>query len=460
MVVCRFLLSAFIYPSFQVKADLFMQSSLAIPDITPANTVFAFVAFEGPDRYSLAGGLGMRISELTEALAHAGYETHLFFMGSPDAPFYELRGGCLHLWRLCQEVSRKYPAGVYQGEDEKIEAFERTVPPLLLEKVARPTHQKGKLLVIGGEDWHTTGTMASIADVLYWQGLRAHALLLWNANSIFGFERVDWGRLTKTVTVTAVSRYMKQKMAAQKIKALVIPNGIPERLLDHIPDFHLHQLRNALSHRLLLPKFARFDPDKSWLPAVQAVAKLKAAGERPLLLARGGVEGYGMKVLAEMDNLGLRRRDMQLDKPNVEQCIKAIGEIHHDADVILFRFFVPEAFQRLLYRTADAVLANSVHEPFGLVGLEVMAAQGIAFVGSTGEEYAQHLSNALSLDTDNADEIVSYLLYLRRHPDLVPHMRREGYATARLYTWSHAIAKMITKLQYLVLIGDATWPQR
>ncbi len=435
-----------------------MQTSLAIPTISPANTVFAFVAFEGPDRYSLAGGLGMRITGFTEALAHAGYETHLFFVGSPEEPFHEPRGACLHLWRVCQDVSRRYSAGVYQGEDEKIEAFERTVPPLILEKVARSAHQQGKLLVVGGEDWHTTGTMSALADVLYWHGLRAHTILLWNANSIFGFERVDWGRLTKTVTVTAVSRYMKQRMAAQKLKTLVIPNGIPERLLEHIPDFHLHQLRNALSHRLLLPKFARFDPDKSWLPAVQAVAKLKAAGERPLLLARGGVEGYGLKVLAEMDSLGLRRRDLHLEKPTLEQCIKTLGEIQQDADVVLFRFFVPEAFQRLLYRTADAVLANSVHEPFGLVGLEVMAAQGIAFVGSSGEEYAQHLNNALSLDTDTADEIVSYLLYLRSRPELIPHMRREGYATARLYTWSHVIAKMITKLQYLILIGDAAWP--
>jgi glycosyltransferase involved in cell wall biosynthesis len=437
-----------------------MQSSLTIPDISPANTTFAFIAFEGPDRYALAGGLGMRITELTEALAHAGYETHLFFVGSPDLPDHEQPHPCLHLWRVCQEVSRKYPAGVYQGEDEKIEAFERTLPPLLLERVMRPAHQQGKLLVIGGEDWHTASTMASIADVLYWQGLRAHAILLWNANSIFGFERVDWGRLTKTVTVTAVSRYMKQKMATQKIKALVIPNGIPERLLDPISDFYLHQLRLALPQRLLLPKFARFDPDKSWLPAIHAVAKLKAAGERPLLLARGGVEGYGLKVLAEMDSVGLRRRDLHLENPTVEQCINAIGAIQHDTDVVLFRFFVPEAFQRLLYRTADAVLANSVHEPFGLVGLEVMAAQGIAFVGATGEEYAQHLNNGISLDTDDANEIVSYLLYLRRHPELIPHLRREGYATARLYTWSHAIAKIITKLQYLALIGAGTWPQR
>ncbi len=432
-------------------------SFLTSPDITPDTTTFAFVAFEGPDRYSLAGGLGMRITELSEALAQHGFDTHLFFMGSPEEPGYERRGQCLHLWRCCQEVSRKYTAGVYQGEDEKLEAFQRTVPPLLLEQVARPTFDDGKLLVIGGEDWHTAATMSAIADLLYWQGLRSHALLLWNANSIFGFERIDWNRLAKTTTITAVSRYMKQKMGQSRIKALVIPNGIPERLLEHVPDFPLQQLKSLLPNRMLLPKFARFDPDKSWLPAIQAVAALKEAGERPLLFARGGVEGYGLKVLAEMDALGLRRKDLVLQNPTLEQCVKAVGDIQQDTDVILFRFFVPEAFQRLLYRTADAVLANSIHEPFGLVGLEVMAAQGIAFVGSTGEEYAQHLNNSISLDTDNPEEIVSNLLYLRRRPDLVPMMRREGFATARLYTWSRVIEKLIGKLQYLVLMGEATW---
>jgi hypothetical protein len=49
----------------------------------------------------------------------------------------------------------------------------------------------------------------------------------------------------------------------------------------------------------------------------------------------------------------------------------------------------------MVFVCADGVLANSGREPFGLVGLETMAAGGTAFTGNTGEEYAQHMDNAV-----------------------------------------------------------------
>jgi hypothetical protein len=53
-------------------------------DIHPGNAVFVAVCFEGPDSYAQAGGLGVRITHLTQALAKAGYETHLVFIGDPN----------------------------------------------------------------------------------------------------------------------------------------------------------------------------------------------------------------------------------------------------------------------------------------------------------------------------------------------------------------------------------------
>nr|MBA2388854.1 glycosyl transferase family 1 [Geodermatophilaceae bacterium] len=132
-------------------------------EISPANTIFAFVALEGPDRYSLAGGLGVRVTELSEALAHAGYETHLFFIGAPDAPAHEITEDGRHLWRCCQGMAAHFAAGVYDGVEEKILEFERRVPPLLLSHVARKAHAAGQLLVILGEDWHTAATIAAIS---------------------------------------------------------------------------------------------------------------------------------------------------------------------------------------------------------------------------------------------------------------------------------------------------------
>ena len=101
------------------------------------------------------------------------------------------------------------------------------------------------------------------------------------------------------------------------------------------------------------------------------------------------------------------------------------------------------------YRGVDAVLANSGHEPFGLVGLEVMAACGLAFTGSTGEDYAVSFENAICLETDDPDEIVGYLLHLQRNREEVEKIREAGYRTAQGFIWEEAIENLIGKLGYL-----------
>ncbi len=73
------------------------------------------------------------------------------------------------------------------------------------------------------------------------------------------------------------------------------------------------------------------------------------------------------------------------------------------------RSFLPDALLYTLYAAADAVLANSGKEPFGLVGLEVMASGGIAVCGSTGEDYARPFDNAIVCDTGDPAELASYL---------------------------------------------------
>ena len=113
------------------------------------------------------------------------------------------------------------------------------------------------------------------------------------------------------------------------------------------------------------------------------------------------------------------------------------------------RFFLPEEFVRTTYAAADATLANSGHEPFGLVGLEVMAAQGIAVTGSTGEDYAVSFENTIVTETDDPDEIVGYLLYLRRHPEEQERIRTAGRQTAEQFLWDQVIENLVGKLEFL-----------
>src|SRR5205809_6802601 len=119
-----------------------------------------------------------------------------------------------------------------------------------------------------------------------------------------------------------------------------------------------------------------------------------------------------------------------------------------DADVINLTTFLSDSAVRAMYSASDAGLANSGHEPFGLVGLEVMAAGGVAVTGSTGEDYAEAYSNALVLETDDPLEIVTELAALKERPRVAQHLRKRGRVTARDYVWEKVIDQLLLRGDY------------
>jgi len=77
-------------------------------NISPDNTIFVVLSFEGPDAYSMAGGLGARITYLTQTLGTMGFEVHHFFIGDPHLDGIEAREkGKLILHRWCQWIRLK-----------------------------------------------------------------------------------------------------------------------------------------------------------------------------------------------------------------------------------------------------------------------------------------------------------------------------------------------------------------
>jgi glycosyltransferase involved in cell wall biosynthesis len=119
-----------------------------------------------------------------------------------------------------------------------------------------------------------------------------------------------------------------------------------------------------------------------------------------------------------------------------------------DVDVINFTSFISDPMVLLVYAACDAVLANSGHEPFGLVGLEVMAAGGLAVTGSTGEDYADAYRNAIVLETSDPVELVTGLALLKERPKLAASMRRQGRATARTYVWEKVIDELLLRIEF------------
>ncbi|MGH0036782.1 MAG: glycosyltransferase family 4 protein [Myxococcota bacterium] len=402
---------------------------------------FHILSFEGVDAYSRAGGLATRVEGLSQTLAALGFETHVWFVGDPDLPGEE-QHGTLHLHRWCQWVSRHHPGGVYDGEAGKTADFTRSLPRHLVEHHLLPHVQSGGRAVILAEEWQTAGAVLQLDRILRLAGLRQTTSMLWNANNTFGFESIDWKALARAARITTVSRYMKHRMREWSVDALVIPNGLSMDSFDAPCRSGVNTLRSRFRDRTVVTKMARWDPDKRWLSTVEMVAEMKRQGWRPLLVARGGAEPHGEEVLRAAASQRLRVIEREWVRPGAEGLVSALREVG-DADVVNLRSYVDPHARRVLFRGSDAVLANSGHEPFGLVGLEAMAAGGVACTGCSGEDYAVPGQNAIVLETGEAREFMTLYRSLRADPERLKRMRRAGQSTARRYAWQEVATTVL-----------------
>jgi glycosyltransferase involved in cell wall biosynthesis len=402
---------------------------------------FHVLSFEGYDPYACAGGLASRITGLVNSLAQVDYETHLWFVGDPHLPGHELRDRVqLHRW--CQWISQYHPGGVYDGEEGKRIDYAGSLPPFLCREVLIPHLQQGKRAVILAEEWHTVDAVLHLDWLLRNAGMRHQVKILWNANNTFAFERIDWGRLAQAAIITTVSRYMKHLMQGLGVHALVIPNGLSAETLLPPQREAVATFKARVRGRTVVSKVARWDPDKSWLLAIDTVGAMKRIGWQPLLIARGGVEPYGAEVLAAAAAAGLRVADRLLPHRGVRGLMQALEGLQ-GVDIVNLCSPLDAESRLVLFHSAGAVLANSQHEPFGLVGLETMAAGGVACIGYTGEDYAVPGYNALALETNDPQEFLDLFGTLRINPTLDRALRRAGRVTAQHYTWSQIMHRVL-----------------
>ena len=394
----------------------------------------------------MVGGLGTRVVELSAALAAMGIETTLIFVGDPAKPPVERNAPHLEYRRWCQWISAYHSATVYDGEHGKSDDFRVSVPPFVVESIVRSAAERGERVLVVAEDWQTAGAVVELDRLLRVAGLRDNAILQWNANNTYGFDTMDWSALTRAATVTTVSRYMKFELRARGIDSLVIPNGIPERLVGGPPDDLVNAAAEALAARPLFVKVGRYDEDKRWMQAIEAFALVRKQHPRATLVVRGGREPYGETIFARARALGLEVEDVRAESRDPRALLEKLAVA--TAPIVNVRSFVPEELLFALYRIADAVLANSGKEPFGLVGLEVMAAGGLAVTGSTGEDYAQQFENAIVCDTGDGRELAVYLDVLLGDAVLARSMRAAGETTAERYIWPIVLDILARKLEF------------
>jgi glycosyltransferase involved in cell wall biosynthesis len=197
-------------------------------------------------------------------------------------------------------------------------------------------------------------------------------------------------------------------------------------------------------------KIGRFSPDKRWTQAVAAIAELRSEGLPARMLIRGGMEPYGATVLDFAAECGLTVTDWHEPVADAGGIVRALTETD-GAPIVHLRRFLPDEVITQINVAATAVLANSGHEPFGLVGLEAMAAGGVAMVGATGEEYARPYGNAIVVETDDPAEIASALRGLVEQPALADRLRVAARRDAADFAWPIVIDGLLERLRFMCL---------
>jgi glycosyltransferase involved in cell wall biosynthesis len=378
-----------------------------------------------------------------------GLETHLWYIGDPDLPGNE-KLERLHLHRWCQWLSNYHRRGVYDGEEAKHSDYSRSLPSFLVERLLLPHlyRTNGRALVLS-EEWHTADATLELDRELRASGIRDRVEILWNANNTFGFDRIPWRALARAAILTTVSRYMRYRMWDFEVDPIVVANGLSPCDLE-LPDADaLASFRATLSNRLVLAKVARWDPDKRWLLAVDIVAELKRRGMCPLLIARGGVEAHGKEVVARAKSRGLCFAERMVRGSAPDSLLEAMEGLKQ-VDIVSLVTPLDRSRRRLLFRGADIVLANSRHEPFGLVGLESMAVGGLACTGGTGEDYAIPNWNALVVQSNDPMEFITLFEHLQARPGHMRAIRGHAKTTARGYCWSAIVREnLLARLDLL-----------
>jgi glycosyltransferase involved in cell wall biosynthesis len=194
--------------------------------------------------------------------------------------------------------------------------------------------------------------------------------------------------------------------------------------------------------RTIVSKVARWDPSKRWLLAIDTVGAMKRVGWQPLLIARGRVEPHGAEVLSAAAANGLRVADRLFPQRGARGLMQVLEGLHGVDIINLCSPLDPES-RLVLFHSSAAILANSQQEPFRLVGLETMAAGGVACIGYTGEDYAGPGHSALTLETDDPQEFLDLFGTLRVNPSLERALRRAGRTTAQQYTWPQIMHRIL-----------------
>ena len=183
--------------------------------------------------------------------------------------------------------------------------------------------------------------------------------------------------------------------------------------------------RAGAGDRPLILAVGGIEPRKGSDTLMKAVAGLRKGGRRPVLAVVGGhsfqdYREYRDRVLASLPGLGLRLDD----------------------DVVLLGT-VPDAELPGWYAAADVLAFPSTKEGWGLAVLEAMSA-GLPVVASdlpVFREYLRPGQDALMVPVDNAAALTAALSAALDDAALAGRLRTAGYQVCARFTWDRCAAE-------------------
>ena len=129
-------------------------------------------------------------------------------------------------------------------------------------------------------------------------------------------------------------------------------------------------------------------------------------------------------------------------QPGVPGLLRVLEELH-EVDVVSLRSPLDSDSCRVLFHGSAAVLANRGREPFGLVGLETMAVDGVACTGCSGKDSAVPGRNALVLETNDLQEFLRLFGALHTQAQWERALRRTARRMARHDAWPQIMRHLV-----------------
>ncbi|MDP8977950.1 MAG: glycosyltransferase family 4 protein, partial [Actinomycetota bacterium] len=222
--------------------------------------------------------------------------------------------------------------------------------------------------------------------------------------------------------VLVVSLYWRRRLAQQYgVLAPVVTNGVDAPRFRRPAGFDGRALRAGVGagDRFLYLTVGGIEPRKGSLELVEALARVRSVVTPPPVLVIVGGHSF-------QDHARYR-----------ERFFRRLGQLGLELGRDVVRLgTVPEADLLAWYHAADAFVFPSVHEGWGLVVLEAMAA-GLPVVTSDMPVFREYLTGheALLVPPTEPGALAEAMRRLVCEPDLRARLRQVAPAVTARYTW-------------------------